>query len=52
MSKNLTKRKDGSYVLKHKTAKAKNNGNDCLKLSLAEANLTDKSDIPEISPPV
>ena len=23
MSKNLTKRKDGSYVLKHKTAKAK-----------------------------
>ena len=23
MSKNLTKRKDGSYVLKHKTTKAK-----------------------------
>ena len=36
MKKNLTRRKDGSYVLKHKTSKAKKG--DCLECGQNEKN--------------
>ena len=38
MKKNLTRRKDGSYVLKHKTRKAKKG--DCLEFGQNEKNRT------------